>query len=54
VKVQFESRLQQADKQIQQAERARDLSINQRRFGGTGSALVLAVAFTLMALASAL
>ncbi|WP_254939973.1 HpsJ family protein [Cyanobium sp. Morenito 9A2] len=54
VKTQFESRLQQAEKQIQQAERARDLSTNQRRYGGTGSALVLAVAFTLLALASAL
>jgi hypothetical protein len=54
VKAQFASRVEQAEKQIEQAERARGLAVNQRRFGGTGSALVLAVAFTLLALASAL
>jgi hypothetical protein len=54
VKAQFASRLEQAEKQIEQGERARSLADNQRRFGGTGSALVLAVAFTLLALASAL
>ncbi|WP_411868993.1 HpsJ family protein [Vulcanococcus limneticus] len=50
----MERQLGQADQQIQQAERARDLATNQRRIGGTGTAVVLAIAFTLVALAALL
>jgi hypothetical protein len=42
------------DEQIQQAERQRNLAVNQRRYGGTLSAVVMAVAFVLLALASVL
>ena len=50
----IDGQLAQMDQQIQQAERQRNLAVNQRRFGGTVSALVLAAAFTLLALASVL
>ena len=46
--------LKQAEVQIKQAEKARDLAANQRSIAGTGTALVLAIAFTLLALASVL
>lgn len=46
--------LKQAEDQLQQARRARNLAVNQRRFGGTGSAVVMAVAFGLLALAALL
>ena len=46
--------LQQAEGQIKQAEKARDLAANQRSIAGTGTALVMAIAFTLLALASVL
>lgn len=49
-----EGQLAQMDEQIQQAERQRNLAVNQRRFGGTFSAVVLAIAFALLALASVL
>ena len=42
------------DQQIQQMERQRNLAVNQRRFGGTLSAVVLAVAFVLLALTAVL
>ena len=50
----IDGQLAQMDQQIQQAERQRNLAVNQRRFGGTVSALVLAASFTLLALASVL
>ena len=50
----IDGQLAQMDDQIQQAERQRNLAVNQRRFGGTFSAVVLAVAFVLLALASVL
>lgn len=50
----MERQLGQADQQIQQAERARDLATNQRRVAGTGTAVVLAIAFTLVTLAALL
>jgi hypothetical protein len=50
----IETQLKQAENQVKQAERARDLAKNQRRIGGTGANLVLAIAFTLLALASVL
>ena len=50
----MDRQLQQADSQLQQAERRRDLAANQRRIGGTGTAIVLLVAFTLLALVAVL
>jgi len=48
------AQLKQAEVQIKEAEKARDLAANQRSIAGTGTALVLAIAFTLLALASVL
>mgnify|MGYP006277052939 CR=1 FL=1 len=48
------AQLKQAEVQIKEAEKARDLAANQRTIAGTGTALVLAIAFTLLALASVL
>jgi hypothetical protein len=42
--------LQQAEDQLKQAENRRDLAANQRRIGGTGTALVLVAAFILLTL----
>jgi len=50
VKQVMERQLQQADDQLKQQQRARDLTVNQRRIGGTGTAVVLAIAFVLVAL----
>ena len=50
----IDGQLAQMDEQIQQAQRQRNLAVNQRRFAGTFSAVVLAVAFALLALASVL
>lgn len=50
----MERQLKQADDQLQQQQRAQDLSINQRRYGGTGTAAVLAISFVLMALVALL
>ena len=50
----MERQLQQADSQLQQQQRARDLTVNQRRFGGTGTAVVLAIGFVLVALVALL
>ena len=50
----IEKQLSQMTEQIQQAERQRDLTINQRFFGGTISAVVLAVALVLLALGAVL
>ena len=44
--------VQRAQEQLNQQQKARDISINQRRIGGTGSAVVLLVAFVLIALAA--
>jgi len=40
------------EQQIKQGERQRNLAVNQLRFGGTLSAVILAVAFVLLALAA--
>ncbi|QNG27676.1 hypothetical protein H0O21_03520 [Synechococcus sp. HK01-R] len=50
----IDGQLQQMDDQIQQAERQRNLAVNQRRYGGTVSAVVLAIAFVLLAFAAVL
>jgi glutathione S-transferase len=46
--------LDQAEQQLKQAENRRDLAANQRRIGGTGTAVVLLVAFTLLAVVAVL
>jgi 50S ribosomal subunit-associated GTPase HflX len=46
--------LSQAESQLKQAENRRDLAANQRRIGGTGTAVVLLVAFALLACVAAL
>ena len=46
--------LSQAEEQLKQAESRRDLAANQRRIGGTGTAVVLVVAFGLLALVAVL
>ena len=50
----MERQLGQAETQLKQAETRRDLAVNQRRIGGVGTAVVLVVAFTLLALAAVL
>jgi hypothetical protein len=50
----MERQLKQADDQLQQQQRARDLTVNQRRYGGTGTAVVLAIGFVLVALVALL
>jgi hypothetical protein len=47
---QIRPQLEQAEKQVAQATLGRDLAVQQRRFGGTGRAVVLTVAFVLVAL----
>ena len=42
--------IQRAEQQLNQQQKARDISVNQRRIGGGGSAVVLLVAFVLLAL----
>ena len=50
----MDRQLKQAEDQLKQAERRRDLAANQRRIGGLGTAVVLLVAFTLLALVAVL
>lgn len=50
----MERQLKQAGDQLQQQQRARDLTVNQRRYGGTGTALVLAIGLVLVALVALL
>lgn len=47
---QIKPQLDRAEQQLGQARLGRDLAVQQRRFGGTGRAVVLAVAFVLVAL----
>jgi hypothetical protein len=44
--------LDQMQSQLEQAQKARNLAVSQRRYGGTGTAVVLAVSFLLLALAA--
>ena len=46
--------LKQGDEQLQEQPRALPLTVNQRRFGGTGTAVVLAIGFVLVALVALL
>lgn len=50
----MQRQLQQAEDQLQQQQRARDLTVNQRRYGGTGTAVVLTIGFVLLALVALL
>ena len=50
----MQRQLQQAEGQLLQQQRARDLTVNQRRYGGTGTAVVLAIGFVLLALVALL
>lgn len=50
----IDKQLSQMSDQIKQAERQRNLAVNQRLFGGTISAVVLAVALVLLALVAVL
>lgn len=49
IDAQIRPQLQQAEQQLAQARLGRDLAVQQRRFGGTGRAVVLAIAFALLA-----
>lgn len=49
IDAQIRPQLEQAEKQLAQALLGRDLAVQQRRFGGTGRAIVLTVAFALVA-----
>jgi hypothetical protein len=51
---QIKPQLERAEQQLGQARLGRDLAVQQRRFGGTGRAVVLAVAFVLVALVALL
>lgn len=50
VKQLMATQIKRAEDQLNQQRKARDLNVNQRRIGGTGSAVVLVVAFVLVAL----
>lgn len=50
----IDGQLSQMDQQIQQAEQQRNLAVNQRRYGGTLTAVVLAVVFVLLAFTAVL
>lgn len=50
IEAQIRPQLKQAENQLAQAKLGRDLALQQRRFGGTGRAVVLAIAFALVAL----
>ncbi len=50
----IDRQLQQMEQQVEEAERTNTLAVSQRRYVGTGSAIVMAVAFTLLALAALL
>jgi len=49
VKRLMSTQVQRAEQQLNQQQKARDISVNQRRIGGTVSALVLLAAFVLVA-----
>jgi preprotein translocase subunit SecF len=50
----MDRQVKRAEAQLNQQRKARDISVNQRRIGGTVSAVVLLVAFVLLALAALL
>ena len=50
----IDRQLQQMQQQLQQEERARAIALNQRLYSGTATAVLMAVAFTLVAIAAVL
>ena len=50
----IDRQLQQMEDQFKQAEQSSKVAINQRRFGGSGGAIALIVAFTILCLGSIL
>ena len=54
IDTQIKPQLQRAEQQLGQARLGRDLAIQQRRYGGTGTAVVLAIGFVLLALVALL
>jgi hypothetical protein len=48
------AQIKRAEDQLNQQRKARDLNVNQRRIGGTVSAIVLLIAFVLIALVALL
>jgi len=54
VKGLIDRQLQQIETQVKQAEQTSRIGLNQRRYGGSGGAVLLLVAFTLLAFASVL
>ncbi|MDA0717247.1 MAG: HpsJ family protein [Cyanobacteria bacterium] len=54
IETQLKPQLQRAEQQLGQARLGRDLAIQQRRFVGTGTAVVLAIGFVLLALVALL
>ena len=50
----IDRQLEQLDKQVKQSEQANLIALNQRRYGGSGGAVALIVAFTLLCLGSVL
>jgi hypothetical protein len=54
IDTQLKPQLQKQEQQLGQAKLGRDLAVQQRRFGGTGRAAVLAIAFVVLALVALL
>ena len=50
VKQLMAQQVKRVEDQLNQQQKARDLTVNQRRIGGTGTAVVMAIAFVLVAL----
>jgi hypothetical protein len=50
----IDKQLDQLEQQVTQSEQSNQITLNQRRFGGSGGAVVLIVAFTILCLGSVL
>jgi len=50
----IDKQLDQLQQQVTQSEQSNQITLNQRRFGGSGGAVVLIVAFTILCLGSVL
>ena len=50
----IDRQLDQLQDQVKQSEQTNQISLNQRRFGGSGGAVALIVAFTILCLGSVL
>ena len=54
IETQLKPQLERAEQQLAQAGLGRDVAVQQRRYGGTGAAVVLAIGFVLVALVALL